>query len=446
MAPVILKKALRVFVVGLVTLLPDFSRSSYTRNNTMKIHGGIIASVVAMLFASTALAQSPNNAVWGVNDQNEVFRYNPSQDTFERMPGTLKQVSVGIDGEVWGVGPNDDPFRWTGSQWQPIQGKLQQLSVRNATEAWGVNADHNLFRWNGSAWEQIPIIATRFVSVGVDGEVWGLSLVPAIIQTINTWVERQTLIALPLPGRPLNQISVTDLNRAWAIDDTGGSFRWAGIEWQPFDISLIDVAEAANGELWRVAQNGLLHFQQNPTAALKNYPNLHFKHIAVGLAGLTDDERQQILDAHNTERQKYPGVGALQWSRELEGYAQEWAQAVASGEKSGHRPDRQNNPFKPGEGLGENMYFSGGSVTGVNAVEWFISEKQWYHYDQDNGRGSFGEPPGCTAPQGQACGHFTQVIWNNTKYVCCGTAISPSNSKWYVCDYYAVGNNGQKPY
>jgi hypothetical protein len=53
-----------------------------------------------------------------------------------------------------------------------------------------------------------------------------------------------------------------------------------------------------------VAQNGLLHFQQNPTAALKNYPNLHFKHIAVGLAGLTDDERQQILDAHNTESAK----------------------------------------------------------------------------------------------------------------------------------------------
>lgn len=56
----------------------------------MKIHGGIIASVVAMLFASTAFAQSPNNAVWGINDQNEVFRYNPSQNTFERMPGILK--------------------------------------------------------------------------------------------------------------------------------------------------------------------------------------------------------------------------------------------------------------------------------------------------------------------------------------------------------------------
>jgi virginiamycin B lyase len=298
---------------------------------------GIIASVVAMLFASAAFAQSPNNAVWGINDQNEVFRFNPSQNTFERMPGILNQVSVGIDGEVWGVGPADDPFRWTGSLWQQVSGKFKQLSVRNAKEVWGVNAANDLFRWNGSAWEQIPQIKTRFVSAGVDGTVWGLSLAPSI-QTINTWLESHTLIALPVPERPLNQISVTDSNRVWAIDDTGGSFRWAGLEWQPFDIPLIDVAEAANGELWRMGRHGILNFQQNPTAAIRFYPNLHFKHIAVGLAGLTDDERQQIPDAHNTERQKYPGVGPLQWSRELEGFAQEWAQAVASGEKSGHRP------------------------------------------------------------------------------------------------------------
>jgi hypothetical protein len=414
----------------------------------MKVRG-IIATAAAILLAPLASAQSPNNAVWGINDHNEVFRYNPFQDTFERMPGTLKQVSVGIDGEVWGVGPNDDPFRWTGSQWQPIQGKLQQLSVRNAKEAWGVNAANDLFQWNGSAWEQTGF-KTRFVSAGVDGTVWGLSLPPSVIQTIDTWFKSQTLIPQAALDRPFNQISVTDLNRVWAIDDNGGPFRGGdGIQWTPIYMPLIDVAEAANGELWRVAKNGLLHFQQNLTAPLKNYPDLHFKHIAVGLSGLTDDERLQILEAHNNERQKYPGVGPLQWSRELEGFAQDWAQANASGEKSGHRTetDRKNNPFRPGEVVGENMYgWSANGVTGVNAVEWFISEKQYYHYDQDDGRGAGGEPPGCTAPPDSACGHFTQVIWKDTQYVGCGTAISASNVKWYVCNYYPAGNSNKKPY
>ena len=92
------------------------------------------------------------------------------------------------------------------------------------------------------------------------------------------------------------------------------------------------------------------------------------------------------------------------------------------GRKSGHRPDRQNNPFRPGEVVGENMYGENPikSGDGKNAVDWFISEKQWYHHDQDNGSG----PPGCTAPPGNSCGHFTQVIWKDTQYVGCGTAIS----------------------
>jgi hypothetical protein len=70
----------------------------------MKIHG-IIAMIVAMLFATMASAQSPNNAVWGVDGLNQVFRWNVSRNEFELMPGTLKQVSVGTDGEVWGSIP-----------------------------------------------------------------------------------------------------------------------------------------------------------------------------------------------------------------------------------------------------------------------------------------------------------------------------------------------------
>ena len=76
-------------------------------------------------------------------------------------------------------------------------------------------------------------------------------------------------------------------------------------------------------------------------------------------------------------------------------------------------------------------------VTEINAVDWFISEKQWYHYDQDNGDGPLGKPPGCTAPPDKACGHFTQVIWKDTQYVGLGTAISVvKNEKVYVCNYY----------
>jgi Tectonin domain/Cysteine-rich secretory protein family len=418
---------------------------------------GIIATMVAMLVATMASAQSPNNAVWGVNAQNEVFRWQSYGDNFAPMLGRLKQVSVGTDGAVWGVSPANAVFRWTGFDWEPVPGQqLKQLSVRHAQEVWGVDAENHLFRWNGSAWEPIPPLKVAFVSAGGDGTVWGIGSeeTGAVAISISVWVKEQRLIPMVSTGSRLNRIAVTDQNRVWVIDDNAQLFRsttGGETDWQRVEGEYLDVAEAANGDVWKVTRDGGVI---SPRQELVKYGSFHLTQIAVGAAsamapGLTVDQ-QQILDTHNRERQNYPGVGALQWSPELERFAQEWAQAVARGEKSGHRPDRQNNPFKPGESVGENMYAWGPpsrGVTGVNAVEWFISEKQWYHYDQDNGRGSLGEPPGCTAPPGQACGHFTQVIWKKTQYVGCGTAISADDKKWYVCNYYPPGNwNYEKPY
>ena len=75
-------------------------------------------------------------------------------------------------------------------------------------------------------------------------------------------------------------------------------------------------------------------------------------------AGLTA-EQQQMLDAHNRERQNYPGVGPLQWSPELAQWAQEWAEGRAREGNINHRQDRTKNPFKPGEYVGENIFSSG---------------------------------------------------------------------------------------
>ena len=159
-------------------------------------------------------------------------------------------------------------------------------------------------------------------------------------------------------------------------------------------------------------------------------------------------EQQQTLEAHNRERQNYPGVGPLQWSPELGQYAQEWAQTLADAGGSGnHRQDYRNNPFRPGEGLGENIRW-GGPATGADAVQGWISEKQWYHYDRDDGMAGWGNQlPGCTAPPGKFCGHFTQVIWGATQFVGCGKATSASGTVSFVCNYYPSGNwKGQKPY
>jgi hypothetical protein len=120
----------------------------------MKIHRIIIA-LAAMLFATTAAAQSPTYiyAIWGVNDQNQVFRWNFSQNEFVRMTGiALKQVAVGDDA-VLGIDPDDSIYSWDGVVWQQLPGKLSQISIGADHQIWGLNSVQDLFRWNGSNWD-----------------------------------------------------------------------------------------------------------------------------------------------------------------------------------------------------------------------------------------------------------------------------------------------------
>lgn len=415
----------------------------------MRLHG-IVVAIAALLFATLASAQSPSkvNAVWGVNEQNEVFRWDVPRNAFVRMPGSLKQVAVGADGEVWGIDPDGNVRRWLNAQWQSVPGNLRQLAVRNAQEVWGVDDANALSRWTGSAWEPVeedghPVLPAAYVSAGADGTVWGIAPEDGGIVTISAWLESHTLYPLQKPGSGhLKRISVTDGNRAWAIDDSAQLFQWTEPDWHHADGDYRDVVQAANGELWRLAGDGTVLFSKDPSAAAQQMQSsLLLKQIAVGAARATDsaiaaEEQQQIVEAHNTERLTHPDVGALQWSAELASWAQEWAQTVAGQDMMFHRDDQRGNPFKPGEGLGENIYGWGPSSakTGVDAVQSWIAEKQWYDYAQDR----------CAA--GKVCGHYTQVVWKSHQYVGCGKAISARDLVYYVCNYYPAGNTGGRPY
>jgi hypothetical protein len=98
----------------------------------------------------------------------------------------------------------------------------------------------------------------------------------------------------------------------------------------------------------------------------------------------------------------------------------------------------RDNPFRPGEWLGLTIYRAPGQVaTGADAVQAWISEKQWYDYDHDQGL----EP---------ALSHgFRQVIWKATQFVGCGKAYRTfgDGTTYIVCSYYPAGNwAAQKPY
>jgi pathogenesis-related protein 1 len=132
----------------------------------------------------------------------------------------------------------------------------------------------------------------------------------------------------------------------------------------------------------------------------------------------------EVVNAHNAVRSKV-GVPPLAWSDELAGVAQRWAQKLLAADAFEH----SNNDY------GENLYRingPGASSTPMEVVNAWAAEHVYYRYANNS----------CTG----ICGHYTQVVWKDTKAVGCGSARDAEHEVW-VCNYAPYGNIvGERPY
>ncbi|MBI3924850.1 MAG: SCP-like extracellular [Armatimonadetes bacterium] len=136
---------------------------------------------------------------------------------------------------------------------------------------------------------------------------------------------------------------------------------------------------------------------------------------------VTGLESLKVLQLHNDSRAEV-GVEPVKWSYELAAHAQEWADHLAATGSFGHRPDDR---------FGENLAMGS---TAEQAVGMWLAERPRYH----------GET--ITAQNFSLFGHYTQMIWRDTREIGCGKAKGPNGVIW-VCSYDPGGNViGQKPY
>jgi uncharacterized protein YkwD len=131
-----------------------------------------------------------------------------------------------------------------------------------------------------------------------------------------------------------------------------------------------------------------------------------------------------MLAAHNRVRAQVH-VPPLVWSDSLAQYAQSWANTLANNHQFYHRPHLT---------FGENLYLiqGGGYSTPEQVVAAWASEARDYDARANTCRGP--------------CGHYTQLIWRNTKRVGCGVARRQATEIW-VCNYDPPGNIiGERPF
>jgi hypothetical protein len=68
--------------------------------------------------------------IWGINANQEIWKWNYTTKNWEKMPGSAVHLSVGRDGTCWCVNAMDEIYRWTGSGWTIVDGKLMNISGR----------------------------------------------------------------------------------------------------------------------------------------------------------------------------------------------------------------------------------------------------------------------------------------------------------------------------
>lgn len=173
----------------------------------------------------------------------------------------------------------------------------------------------------------------------------------------------------------------------------------------------------------------------------------------------TDQEGELAgtLEAHNIVRamvaEADPPLPPLTWSDEIAEFAQEWADTLAAECETIHH--RQQNRY--GENIAAQWSFGAQSTEpyGPVAVEAWAAEIECWEFGSITGLGVQGtekcDAQCIEAQNSSGCGHYTQLVWRETKRVGCGYASCDAGNRRLmeiaVCNYDPPGNYvGEEPY
>jgi hypothetical protein len=145
-----------------------------------------------------------------------------------------------------------------------------------------------------------------------------------------------------------------------------------------------------------------------------------------------NDMAKAMVERHNYWRSSL-GIRPVTWSDELAKYAQEWANELA---KRGCAFEHRPYDGKWEQRYGENIFMvSGRGVTPQEVVDDWAEERKDFDYKTQECKGEW-----------YVCGHYTQIIWENSTQIGCAMVKCNGQEIW-VCNYNPPGNyTGEKPY
>lgn len=156
---------------------------------------------------------------------------------------------------------------------------------------------------------------------------------------------------------------------------------------------------------------------------------------------LEGSQQREAVAAHDRWRAEV-GLDGVKWSGALGTAAQTWANHLAQTNACNMRHATRDILGN----TGENLYWAG-------PVRWSDGRRELQKVSPNKVVGAWGSERDdydsgshrCTP--GKVCGHYTQMVWKESREIGCAMAQCPDLSQVWVCRYSPAGNIvGRPPY
>ena len=208
-----------------------------------------------------------DGSIWGINSADAIFFYNSQTQAWQMVPGSLSQIAVGANGYIWGLNAGGNIYRFDPAtqNWDSIPGNLSQIAVGSDGDVWGINSGHGVYHfvWAAQGWEYVPTTLTQ-IAVGFDGAVWGLGSAGNSNGLDIYRFNVGTRLFEQVPGE-LSQIAVGADGDVWGLNAENSIYHFNTLvqNWEqiPGSLSQISVGSATN--VWGLNSSGNVYTFNN---------------------------------------------------------------------------------------------------------------------------------------------------------------------------------------
>lgn len=254
--------------------------------------------------ALTQISVGVDGSVWGINNAQQIFTYNYATESWTNIPGALVQIAVGSSTAVWGLNAQRQIYNWDSvySNWINIPGSLRQIAVGSDGDAWGLNAQSSIYHYNPQTgfFNQVPGQLSQ-IAVGSAGSVYGINEGQAF------WYNPGTGSFQYVPGPPLSQIAAGADGLAIGASN-GLVYAYENGAWTPLptNVPIAQVALGTGASIYGLDSAANIYFMNPQTQAWIQIPGT-LSSIAVAGNGTVWglNSSQQIFTLSGGSRRAY---------------------------------------------------------------------------------------------------------------------------------------------